>query len=157
MTKAALAELQRQETAGMLFYLAMLCRRRFLRSAYLVEMRSKVIDALRDLGQVERVDLSSLVPAWNVLCGRYLEEIYDPQGELFSAGSPQADDWSRFVYHKLLPQVVRDDELVRNVLRALGALPCNSPQEAAAVLCQYFGELTLPSERPPWAPEEELD
>lgn len=142
----------------MLLALAMLCRRRFLRSADLLEMRSKVIETLRYLGYTERVDLSPLVPAWRVLCDRYLEEFYDPQRNLFSGEiSEQLVDWSRFVYHRLLPQVVRDDELVRNVLRALGALPCKSSQEAAATLCHYFREVTLPSMEPPWEAQEELE
>ena len=158
MTKDELAEVQRQGAADMLMSLAMLCRRRFLRSADLVELRSKAIETLRTFGYETRADLSSLVPAWHVLCDRYLEELYEPQIDLFSDEiSKQAVDWSRFVYYKLFSQVVRDDELVRNVLRALGALPCKSPQEAAAALCQYFREMTLPSTRAPWAAEEEID
>lgn len=42
-------------------------------------------------------------------------------------------------------------EAVRNVLRALGALPCRDPQEAARSLYQCVQDMTMPDCPPEWA------
>lgn len=134
------------------------CRRRFLRAADLVGIRSESIESLRRFGQVERTDLAPLVPAWTVICDRYVAEQYDPQLALLpDMIEEEPDRWSRFVHHHLIPEIVRDDELVRNVLRALGALPCVSPREAASAVRSYFLNMTLPHDKPLWAPEKDVD
>jgi len=154
-------ELQRYQFDGRkhdLFMLFGYCRRRFLRAADLVGLRSESIQSLRRCGQSESIDLAPLAPAWSVLCDRYIVEQYNPQLALLSNMiEEEPDRWSRFVYHHLLPEIIRDDELVRNVLRALGALPCASPQEAASAVRSYFLNMTLPHDKPLWAPEEDVD
>jgi hypothetical protein len=67
------------------------------------------------------------------------------------------EGWSQFVYWELIPTLVRDDTLVRNVLRALGGLPCKSPEQAASTVYQHFLEMNLPNQHPPWAAEELID
>lgn len=157
MTKSDLVRYQRERTAQELYNLAMQCRRRFLRSAELVGMRSNAIERLRQLGY-EAVNLEPLFPAWRVICDRYISEYYDPQMDLFTEPDTQVQmAWSSFIYHKLFPALVREDELVRNVLRALDGLPCQSPKEAADSVRHYVSEMSLPFTPPPWAPEEEID
>jgi hypothetical protein len=158
MTRDELAQLQREQSSQMLFSLAMSCRRRFLLSADLVGMRGAAVDKLRAFGVRESVDLAPLIPAWRCLCERYLTARYDPQLGLFEDHRTQVETgWERFVYHELLPELVRNDDLVRNVLRSLGGLPCQSRGQAASAVYQYILEMVLPAEAPPWAPEEEID
>lgn len=158
MTRDELIRIQRRETKRELYALAMLCCRRFLRSAELVGMRGAVIDKLRQFGIHDAMDLGPLIPAWMLLCDRYMSELYDPQLGLFADPETEAlTAWVQFVYQKLFAKLVREDELVRNVLRALGCLPCQSPEQSAVAVCQYLSEMTLPSAPPPWAPEEEID
>lgn len=158
MTCDDLGRIQREGTKQALLALVMLCRRRFLRSADLVGIRGAAIERLRQFGVHDAVDLEPLVPAWRLLCDRYLSERFDPQLGLFSDPDTEAATaWERFVYQQLFAELVREDEFVRNVLRALGCLPCQSPQQAAAAVRQYLSEMTLPSAPPPWAPEEGID
>ena len=154
-------ELQRFQFDGRVHHLFTLfghCRRRFLRAADLVGLRSESIESLRRCGQSESIDLAPLAPAWSVVCDRYIAEQYNPQLALLpDMIKEEPDRWSGFVYHHLLPEVVRDDELVRNVLRALGALPCASPRKPASAVRSYFLNMTLPHDKPLWAPAEDAD
>src|SRR5688572_7893313 len=101
--------------------LVRLCRARFVRAADLVCMRSGATENLRRFGQFDGIDVSPLLGAWSVICERYLRERFDPQPALLpDVMSDEPGRWSRFVHHELFPSLVRDDELVRNVLRALG-------------------------------------
>jgi hypothetical protein len=143
--------------AGMREHLAefvRLCRRRFLYAADLLEMNGPAIETLRDFGQIRPIDVVPLFPAWRVLCDRYLVELYDPQLRLF--GNPETDAvyaWTEFVHRRLFERLVRDDELVRNVLRGLGGLPCRSPAQAVQGVFIYLSGMTLPNSAPAWAPE----
>lgn len=153
-----LAQYQQDQSVHALFSLAMSCRRRFLLAADLVEMRGPAMKKLRIFGQLERIDLAPLLPAWRCLCDRYLSSHYNPQLSLFEDRRSQIiTEWEQFVYHKLFPTLIRSDELVRNVLRALGGLPCRAPEQAAASVHQHLLEMTLPDDAPPWAAEEEFD
>jgi hypothetical protein len=159
MTRDELIRTQRREIKREIYALAMLCRRRFLRSADLVGVRGAAIDRLRQVGLQDAVDLTPLFPAWQLLCDRYMAELYDPQLVLFADPETEAlTAWLQFVYQKLFATLVREDEFVRNVLRALGSIPCQSPdQAAAAAVCQYLLEMPLPSKPPPWAHEETVE
>ena len=55
------------------------------------------------------------------------------------------------------PTLLQDDELVRNVLRALGAIPCTDAKLAVLALTATLTNMTLPAQRPPWAPETQDD
>ena len=136
----------------------MLCRARFVQSADLVGLHSPVIKALRSYGYQAGLDVSPLFPAWQKLCDRYVAERYNPQISLFGDhATEQTAAWYHFIYHELFPQLVREDEFVRNVLRALAALPCRCQTEAVVALRQYFREITMPSDSPPWAAEQEIE
>lgn len=158
MTCDDLGRVQREGTKQTLFALAMLCRRRFLRPADVVGIRGAAIERLRQFGVHDAVNLEPLVPAWQVLCDRYLSERFDPQLGLFSDPDTEAATaWGRLMYQQLFAELVREDEFERNVLRAHGCLLCQSPEQAAASVRKYLAEMTLPSAPPPWAPEEGID
>lgn len=153
-----LEKIQEKFAVQMVNELAMTCCQRFLRSAALLEIRNPVIDQLREVRFNKPFNLAPLMPAWRLLCKRYCDERYDPQMRLFEDRLSQLrDGWVQFVYWKLIPLLVWDDALARNVLRALGGLPCQSPESAADAVYQYFMEMTLPNAKPPWAAEEMTD
>jgi hypothetical protein len=135
-----------------------MCRRRFLRAADLLGLKSEPIDALRQIGWAERVNMTSLLPAWNVLCEKYLRARWSDQLPLLpNPDSEPFTQWSRFVHWQFFPTLVREDEVVRNVLRAVGALPSVDKDNAVGALRLYVSEMILPGDAPPWAPEEEAD
>ena len=158
MTRDELAAFQADGAKTDLFALYSLCRRRFLHAADLLELPRDRLGPIAAMSGWETVDLAPLLPAWSILCGRYRDEGYDPQVNLFApSASAPAEAWSRFVHHRLFPTLARDDELVRNVLRAVGAIPCRSSANAAEALCLRLTEMTLPDTPPPWAPEEDVE
>lgn len=131
------------------------CRSRFLDAANLLELRSPAIDKLRDAGYSEHpVDLWPLLRQFEVLTERYVDAFFSSQDALFpNPGDEQDVRWSRYFHHVLLPHLLQNDELVRNVLRAVRALPCNDSPGAASAVGQYFAEMTLPETAPTWGPE----
>lgn len=155
MTMKGLEQLQDDHAVQAMNSLVMACRTRFIRSAELVEIRGPAIDQLQRLGFQGAIDLNPLMHAWRCLCKRYRSEKYDPQQHLFCNNETELEEmWGKFVYHELVPQLLREDELIRNVLRAVGGLPCTSPDKAADAVYQHFLEMTFPTMPPPWAPEE---
>jgi hypothetical protein len=150
-----LLAVQRSDRGSDLSFLVTRCQERFLRSAWLLEVRSPAIVRLLDFGITEKINLEPLFPLWQVICTRYRAELYDSQATLFEDRAAQVrNEWWTFV-QRLFPILVESDEFVRNVLRAIGGLPCRSSKEAADALCQYVTEMTLPSLTPVWgAPEE---
>jgi hypothetical protein len=157
MTRDELAETQAAEAVQHIYALSMKCRRRFLRSADLVCMRSAPIAKLRKWGS-ESLKVGPLILPWQLICHRYLWERHDPQLSLLSKTPlmEAAEAWSQFVYWHLLPHLVLDDEFVRNVLRALGGIPCESPERAVTAVGSFLAEMTLPDAAPPWDPEEAI-
>ncbi len=155
MTTNRIEQLQEEHAAQAINCLVMICRARFIRSAELVGIRGPAIDYLRRLGFQEAIDVTPLMEAWRYLCKRYCSERYDSQQTLFCNSETELEEiWGKFVYHELIPQLVREDELIRNILRAVRGLPCKDPDKAAEAVYQYFLEMTLPAIPPPWAPEE---
>lgn len=149
-----LRRIQREAATANLYGLVMSCRGRFLDAADLLEWRSAAIDRLRAAGAVERIDLWPLYGAYEVLSMRYIEEFFSPQESLFIDPAQSQDaKWSSYFHHRLVPQLLQINDVVRNVLRAVRVLPCNDPQAAATALNQCFTELTLPQTAPLWAPE----
>ena len=106
------------------------------------------------MGTDTRIDLWPLLNPFMVLAERYVAVFFSPQDALFPApGGKEDERWSRYFHHVLLPHLLQHDELVRNVLRAVHALPCTDPQGAANAVGHCFSELTLPETAPLWAPE----
>jgi hypothetical protein len=155
MNKEQLASYQMEGQYAMLSSLIMRCRERFLRAGSLVQMPTPALDKVRQFGLVEKYDIACLLPAWYLLCNRYLNEIYSPQMGMFAEIEVEkADAWDRFVYNQLFPRLVRDDEFVRDILRVFGVLPCKSQSGAIEALQQYFREFALPTETDPRWPDE---
>jgi len=147
-------EMQRAGAMPCLSSLFDACRRKFLNAANLLEVRSQAIERLRSVGTETRIDLWPLLNPFMVLAERYVAAFFSPQDALFPVpGGKEDERWSRYFHHVLLPHLLQHDELVRNVLRAVHALPCNDPQGAANAVGHFFAELTLPETAPLWAPE----
>lgn len=146
--------MQRAGATPCLYSLFDACRRKFLNAANLLEVRSPAIERLRSVGINTRIDLWPLLNPFVVLAERYIAAFFSPQGVLFPAPDGKEDErWSRYYHHVLLPHLLQQDELVRNVLRAVHALPCADPQGAASAISHFFAEMTLPETAPLWAPE----
>lgn len=143
---------QSSHRASALAGLVSSCRERFLQSARLLEIESPVIALLRERGDNEAAELGPLLPLWQVICNRYRTELYDPQITFFVDPATQVrDEWQGFFHYRLLPRLLESDEFLRNVLRAVGWLPCESSTGAADALRQHAAEMTLPSSTPVWA------
>lgn len=148
---------QRSNAAQNLHALFMSCRRKFLNAARLLELRGAEIENLREWGY-KSVDLWPLMNMYSVVCDRYTDAFYSPQAKLFANPADAQDEkWGRYFHHVLVPHLLLEDEFVRNVLRAMMAIPCKSPQLARDALVQHVSEMTLPETRPPWAPEDAID
>tara|TARA_A100001391_G_scaffold65342_1_gene40931 strand:+ start:22000 stop:22479 length:480 start_codon:yes stop_codon:yes gene_type:complete len=149
---------QQEGAKSQLYSLVMSCRRRFLKAARLLEVNSPALEKLTAFGVSSSVDVWPLLSPFSVLAERYVEHFFSPQAGLFPDPAEQQDErWNRYFYHVLVPHLVIEDEVVRNVLRAICALPCRQPDEAAMALTHYFSEMTLPESRPPWDPEDNVD
>ncbi len=149
---------QRKSAAEDVFSLVMTCRRKFLNAARLLELRSDAIYKLEPFGVSERVNVRPLLTPFSVLTERYTMEFFSPQENLFQEPSEEQNvKWGRYFYDILVPHLIGSDEVVRNVLRVVRALPSQHPELAATALSQHFTEMTLPERRPPWAPEDEVD
>lgn len=150
-----LRRIQREAATANLYGLVVSCRGRFVEAADLLEWRSAAIERLREAGVVERIDLWPLYAAYTVLSERYIAEFFSPQEALFFDPTEMQDaKWSSYFHHCLVPQLLRNHDVVRNVLRSVRLLPCNDPQAAATSLSQCFTEVALPQTAPAWAPED---
>lgn len=143
--------------------LASACQRRFLAAAALVQLSGPAIKRLRRLGWNEVFDVHGLLPAWRILCHRYVDELYSPQLPLpLPTDDPLLQDplnapvvtWQRFVHHQLIPALVESNEVVRNVLFAVGGLPCRDRKTAVEALKLQLREMTLPGQSPTWIDTE---
>jgi hypothetical protein len=158
LTREELARFQFDDRVHAIFTLATRCRDRFVRAADLVCLRSPAIDKVRAFGYGEPVSVLPLVDAWRVVCERYLDVRYDAQLALCPGSSVEEPErWIRFVHWELFPKLVRDDELVRDVLRALGRLPCPSPASAAEAVRCHFINMHLPPDPPAWGIEDDIE
>jgi hypothetical protein len=146
---------QRQGATHDVFSLVMTCRRKFLNAARLLELRSDAISKLGSFGVDAPVDVWPLLTPFSVLTERYATQLFSPQESLFQVPSEKQDE--KWGHHILVPHLIASDEVVRNVLRAVRALPSQHPEQAAVALSQHFTEMTLPDTSPPWAPEDAVD
>lgn len=84
-----------------------------------------------------------------MVCDRYTDAFISPQANLFhDPADAQDEKWGRYFHHVLMPYLLLEDEFVRNVLRAMMAIPCQNPQLARDALVQHMAEMTLPETRP---------
>lgn len=95
------------------------CQRRFVRAAQLLEINDSEIRRVRDASQV---DIRPLLEMYLELCDRYVKEVHTPQIDLFKNKDP-IELWRTYFYHTILPNLVENDDVVRNVLKATEILP----------------------------------
>lgn len=152
-----LAKAQQEGAGPMLGALVNGARRRFLASARLLEWNSPVVQSLESFGIHKGIELWPLLDAFAELCARYREHFYSPQQSLLDRIRNGPDEvWAQWFYWKFLPCVLQDDSLVRNVLRSVGGLPTADAALSRSAVRQCFADMTLPTEKPLWAPEDVL-
>ena len=155
MTVEEFSGLQHEDGRRALSSLLHDCIRRFLAAGSLVGLDGPVFKSLRDARYEGNVDLTLLFPAWEVICARYRQERFDQQASLFKDHRVESlERWGQFLHWELFPHLLRENEFVRNVLRAAGLLPCGSKDQAASALSHHLKEMSLPSGRPLWDPAE---
>jgi hypothetical protein len=155
MTVEEFSGLQREDGRRALSCLLQDCIRRFLAAGSLVGVDGPVFQKIRDARSGGHVDLAPLYPAWEVICERYRQERFDLQASLFKDHRVESlERWGQYLHWELFPHLLRENEFVRNVLRAAELLPCRSRDQAASALSHHLKEMSLPSGRPLWDPAE---
>jgi hypothetical protein len=157
MNGDGLAAEQSASEKQMLFDLYGKCRRRYLRAAQLMEIPRAQLGAIDTLGASEPVTLLPLQHGWKVFCERYRKEAADYQLNLLDKEAGTERQWGKWVYNVFFPTILQDDEFVRNVLRAVGAIPCTDAKMAATALIATLTNMTLPAQTPTWATETQDD
>lgn len=156
MTPEEFARAQQEWAMPVLSSLIEKCLRRYLRAANLLQLRDEQFEKLHKAIIDGGWDLSALNSLWQTVCDRFGEEVYDPQLEIFrDHDTAMLEKWGEFLHQRLLPALCREDECVRDVLRAVELLPSKSRHGAARALAHYVEDMILPGERPPWARTEE--
>ena len=151
MTIEEFEEVQDDERRAVLSRLLHDCVRRFRQAGDLVGIGGPVFDTIRKAHYEGGQDLFLLFPMWKELCNRYRAERFDAQAGLFKEhDSESLDKWGQFLYWHLFPELTRDDEFVRNVLRVTGLLPCRSKAQSADALTSRMREMALPFHKPAW-------
>ena len=108
------------------------CQHRFVRAAELLEINDPEIHRIKDFRQP---DLHALINMYETLCSRYVAEVYTQQMDFFKSKDP-VRLWRNYFYDDLAPRLVARDDVVRNVLKATGVLPCSDPLAAMKALTE---------------------
>lgn len=146
--------MQKREAVSKMTGLVRSAQYKFICAANLLELRNPVIDRVRHFAANERFSIWPLLEPYEVISERYAQNIFSSQRLLFPTPNSSADEkWWHYFHHRLTPHLLEDDNVVRNVLRSVYALPCVSPSAAAKALTQHFTEMTLPETKPIWAAE----
>ena len=141
-----LRETQKKNFAQDFSHLVVMCGRRFVSAANLLDVEKSEIDKVAAIGTTGRVEVGALHWAATELWERIVR-IYDQpqQGDLFN-GWPDAPEvlWNRYFYRDLVPALSLDDEVVRNLLNAVGALTVKTRVDACDAVRQRFAEVSMP-------------
>ena len=149
LTNKEFSDLQSEDRRRALSSLLDNCIRRFRLAGNLVGIDGPVFKKICDAGYTGNIDLSPLYGAWEVICTRYRQERFDQQSSLFKDHKAESLElWGQFLHWELFPHLLQENEFVRNVLRAVGLLPCGSKHEAASALSHHLSEMSLPFGRP---------
>lgn len=71
-----------------------------------------------------------------VLADMYVERFFTPQVDLLAETTQSQDErWVRYLFGVLIPTLLNDDEVLRNILRAVGAVPSRQGSHEAAAAC----------------------
>ena len=137
---------QQQTAARDISSLVMSCRRKYLLAAHLLELQSPELAALTAFGVDSGIEAGPLMQPFAVLAEMYVERFFTSQIDLLPETTQSQDEkWGSYLFGVLIPTLLNDDEAVRNILRAVGALPSEQGRHsAAAALCERFSEMSLP-------------
>lgn len=144
-------EFQREYAQNFLTILAGECRQAYLQAAHLIEHDSESVRAVRERWHDGTVNLWGLMPAYATLAGRYADDHFSCQEELFPSPAETADmRWSRYLHHRLLPALMRDATFVRNVLKTACLLPDAQldPPSRSAFLRDHVRDFPMPDPDP---------
>jgi hypothetical protein len=120
------------------------CRDVYVRAATLLDIHSEEVARLRTLGVVERIDVRLLLHAYDSLCVRYRETLYDGQLALFAGDQKTPEEaWWAWFYHELTPKLLGSPHFVRMVLMTLGLLRCTNPSETQIALEAYLQNIEI--------------
>jgi hypothetical protein len=145
-----LVEIQNKNAAINLHELFMSCWRRFRDAARLVELSGPGTRQLEDFGY-SPVNLSPLMPMYKILCNRYATLSFTGQEPIFPTLADTPDvQWTRYYHFALVPRLVENDELVRNVLRVMTVISCKDIDQVSETLAKQAMEMVLPTEVPTW-------
>lgn len=157
LTLSDLRNYQTREMDRHLQSLVLACGDRFLEAAALLE---RDLDAWPKLSHyvLSEQPRHRLRDAWYIISDRYRREVLDHQLHLFRDPEVQVkEDWDFFVYRTLQPRLVADDHVLRDVLRAVGALPSRNPEQAGQILQTILSECALPDFSFEWPEPEDED
>lgn len=144
MTQEDLAARQMQGAAQALSVLVRHCRDVYVRAAAMLEVQSEELACLRNLGVVESINLTPLVPAYQRLCARYRTTLYDAQIALFPSDQKTPEEiWWAWFYHELTPQLLGSAHFVRTVLRSMGLLCCPDSSIARIELEAFLDNIPM--------------
>jgi hypothetical protein len=91
--------------------------------------------------------LNGLDPLYDEIAKRYRETIYDPQMTLLQTNDGLAiKKWVWYWDDDVRPWLVAQHDVVREILRATGALPSESMSRARRALIARLAELSLPQQ-----------
>lgn len=130
------------------------CTHRYLRAAELLQVKSDVLENMRDFVRTQFY-ISPLSPLYQAICNRYNKEVFNPQTDFWA--DPEVNmlaGWRRYFFEVIIPEFTGHHESIRNVLSVMDLLPCRSREWALEALLIRVRDLALPESKPPWATED---
>lgn len=144
MIREDLAIQQMQGAGHALGALVRHCRDVYVRAAAMLEVQSEELANMRNLGVVESIIVTPLLPAYQRLCTRYRGTLYDAQIALFPSDQKTPEQiWWAWFYHQLIPQLLSSAHFIRSVLRSMGLLNCPDPSIARIEVEAFLDNLSL--------------
>lgn len=149
MTESEFRLFQQEDLRSVLSALLQGCVGRFLAAGNLIELDGPVFEAHHKARYGRYVSLEPLCGVWEIICERYMREQFDPQSSVFKDHRTELlEKWVQLLHWKLFPHLLRENEFVRNVLRATGLLPCRSREGVEEALASHVREMALPFNPP---------
>lgn len=142
---------QRDHAAHNLSQLFIKCRDKFLDAARLLEIENPTIDHLKKAGD-SPIEIWPFLNMYDEWCLRYELEFFSPQMPLFPEYAERQDvKWQNYYFHELLPNLLRDHHFVKDILRAMKALPGGNPGQLSRALYEYAINCAMPHVHRRWA------
>ena len=142
MSEAEFRQQAQEEWIYLAQYLFASCRDRYRDAAQLLGISLDGVGTVGDFSA--RHDLGPLAGGLFTFLERYIAEFFTQQLSLPNLSYSPVSTWGRYFFHIFIPILLENEEEIRNVLRAVHALPSKYPKEAKHSLVHYFAEVTLP-------------